>query len=156
MLISSPSHGIHIISVLITALPLVPALAVSQEVGSGKLDIKVEGFRESEGGLGCQIFASAKGFPMDPKLAKASAYVPLIRASAVCSFENLPAGAYAVAVVHDENGNQELDTNLFGIPKEGYGVSNNKTYAASQPKWEESKFELGTGERKLITIKLRY
>jgi uncharacterized protein (DUF2141 family) len=29
-------------------------------------------------------------------------------------------------VIHDENRNGELDTNMFGIPKEGYGFSSGK------------------------------
>jgi uncharacterized protein (DUF2141 family) len=39
-----------------------------------------------------------------------------------CDFEfsDIKPGNYAIAVIHDENRN-ELDTNMFGIPKEGYG-----------------------------------
>lgn len=37
----------------------------------------------------------------------------------------LPFGEYAISVYHDENGNGELDTNLFRIPKEPTGFSNN-------------------------------
>jgi len=32
---------------------------------------------------------------------------------------------YAIRYFHDENGNNKLDSNIFGIPKEGYGFSNN-------------------------------
>ncbi len=34
-------------------------------------------------------------------------------------------GRYAVALFHDENDNGVLDTNLMGIPVEGYGFTNN-------------------------------
>jgi uncharacterized protein (DUF2141 family) len=36
-------------------------------------------------------------------------------------FSDIKPGNYAIAVIHDENRNGELDTNMFGIPKEGYG-----------------------------------
>ena len=39
-------------------------------------------------------------------------------------FKDLPDGQYAIRYIHDENGNNELDTNIFGIPKEGFGFSN--------------------------------
>ena len=39
-------------------------------------------------------------------------------------FENLEDGSYAIRVFHDENKNYKLDTNFIGIPKEGYGFSN--------------------------------
>ncbi len=42
----------------------------------------------------------------------------------IMSFKGLPEGKYAVRLFHDENVNDELDTNFIGIPKEGYGFSN--------------------------------
>jgi uncharacterized protein (DUF2141 family) len=36
-------------------------------------------------------------------------------------FSDIKPGKYAIAVIHDENCNGELDSNLFGIPTEGYG-----------------------------------
>jgi uncharacterized protein (DUF2141 family) len=58
--------------------------------------------------------------------------------------------------VHDENGNGKLDKNFVGVPSEGHGVSNNKTYALSAPKWNESSFTLGATESKAFLVKLRY
>ena len=40
-------------------------------------------------------------------------------------FENLKPGKYAVSVLHDANKNKDLDKNKLGIPKEGFGFSNN-------------------------------
>ena len=39
-------------------------------------------------------------------------------------FNNLKNGQYAIKFIHDENNNNEFDTNFMGIPKEGYGFSN--------------------------------
>ena len=41
--------------------------------------------------------------------------------AARCDFEASPPGTYALAVIQDENSNGKLDTNLLGIPTEGYG-----------------------------------
>ena len=41
------------------------------------------------------------------------------------TFKDLKPGAYAVMITHDENGNGKLDTNVVGMPLEGYGFSNN-------------------------------
>ncbi|MBB1390840.1 DUF2141 domain-containing protein [Shewanella sp. SG44-6] len=40
-------------------------------------------------------------------------------------FTNIPVGQYAIRFFQDENNNGTLDTNLFGMPSEGYGFSNN-------------------------------
>ena len=39
-------------------------------------------------------------------------------------FNGVKPGKYAVRFIHDENENEELDTNFIGIPKEGFGFSN--------------------------------
>jgi uncharacterized protein (DUF2141 family) len=58
--------------------------------------------------------------------------------------------------MHDENDNRKLDRNLFGVPTEGYGVSNNHTYALSSPKWDESTFVVESGKSVGLGIALRY
>jgi uncharacterized protein (DUF2141 family) len=45
-----------------------------------------------------------------------------IRGKMIFEFSDIKPGNYAIAI-HDENRNGELDTNMFGIPKEGYGSS---------------------------------
>lgn len=58
------------------------------------------------------------------------------------AFEGVAPGRYAVMVIHDENGNGRLDTNLVGMPVEGYGFSNNPK-VMRRPTFEEAAFELG-------------
>ena len=60
-------------------------------------------------------------------------------------FPNLPAGTYTISCFHDLNGNGKLDTNLFGIPQEPYGFSNNARPPFRAPYWEEAKFDLKNG-----------
>jgi len=40
------------------------------------------------------------------------------------TFRNVKHDQYAVRFIHDENENEKLDTNFLGIPKEGFGFSN--------------------------------
>ena len=65
----------------------------------------------------------------------------------------LPAGSYAVQVMHDENDNGKLDTNFMGIPPEGYGFSNNPQ-VMRKAYYSESKFDIGD-DAKSIVINLR-
>ncbi len=57
-------------------------------------------------------------------------------------FANVPAGRYAVMVIHDENGNGTLDTNFVGMPVEGYGFSNNPR-VMRRPTFDEAAFDVG-------------
>ncbi|TDK29111.1 DUF2141 domain-containing protein [Luteimonas terrae] len=58
------------------------------------------------------------------------------------TFDGVPAGRYALMVIHDENGNGTLDTNLVGMPVEGYGFSNNPR-VTRKPTFEEAAFDVG-------------
>ncbi|MEO8018648.1 MAG: DUF2141 domain-containing protein [Pseudomonadota bacterium] len=65
----------------------------------------------------------------------------------------LPAGSYAVQVMHDENDNGKLDSNFMGIPSEGYGFSNNPQ-VMRRANFSESKFEV-TDAPTAIVVRLR-
>ncbi len=71
-------------------------------------------------------------------------------------FDTMPAGEYAVSVVHDANGNRKVNRSFFGFPKEGVGFSNDQKVVMSAPRYDKSKFPLVAGENKTIVIKLDY
>ena len=70
------------------------------------------------------------------------------------TFKELPKGSYAVAVIHDANKNGKIDTNLVGLPTEGYGFSNNLRFMLRGATFEESQFELN--KDKTIVVKMGY
>jgi uncharacterized protein (DUF2141 family) len=70
------------------------------------------------------------------------------------SFENIVAGTYAIAAFLDENGNGKMDTNLFGIPKEKYGFSNNIRPMMRAATFKEASFVV-TNNAGTIHIKLK-
>ena len=57
-------------------------------------------------------------------------------------FKDLKDGSYAIRYFHDENNNDELDTNFIGIPKEGFGFSNDAFGKFGQKKFKEWLFEV--------------
>ena len=56
---------------------------------------------------------------------------------------DLSPGRYAVAAFHDANDNGELDTNLLGIPSEGYGIGNDAGAAFGPPSFESAAVTVG-------------
>ena len=51
-------------------------------------------------------------------------------------------GSYSIALYHDENDNKKLDRNFIGIPKEGFGFSNNPPLRLGMPENNEMRFEV--------------
>jgi uncharacterized protein (DUF2141 family) len=68
------------------------------------------------------------------------------------SIRDLKPGKYAIRYFHDENSNGKLDTNTFGIPKEGYGFSNNAKGSFGPPAFEKWIFDLT--ENKKLALKI--
>ena len=52
----------------------------------------------------------------------------------------LPHGEYAISLFVDSNRNRKIDKNLFGVPKEQYGFSNNVMGRMSAPTYDQAKF----------------
>jgi uncharacterized protein (DUF2141 family) len=63
-------------------------------------------------------------------------------------YKDLEDGTYAIRYFHDENNNEELDTNFIGIPKEGFGFSNDAFGKFGPKKFKEWLFEV-QGDTKL-------
>lgn len=70
------------------------------------------------------------------------------------SFEGLPRGNYAIAVIHDENSNGKLDT-FAGIPREGFGFSRNPALTFGPPSFNAARFALDT-DADAQQVRMRY
>ena len=68
-------------------------------------------------------------------------------------FQDIPAGAYAISVFHDANENGKLDTNFMGIPKEGFGFSNDAMGSFGPPSFELARFDCPPGHPISVTLK---
>jgi uncharacterized protein (DUF2141 family) len=116
--------------------------------------VVVSGIQDREGEIGCALFPRAEGFPMNTEKSAAAMRVKPQSGSVECRFEGVAPGAYAVAVSHDRNGNGKTDTNLVGIPKEDWGVSNNVRPRMRPPKFDEAAFTVAAGRETRIDVRL--
>jgi uncharacterized protein (DUF2141 family) len=68
----------------------------------------------------------------------------------------LKPGAYAVAVVDDQNGDRKLNSDFFGIPKEGFGISKNPTVSivTGTPKFRDASFVVNKNTK--VNIQMKY
>lgn len=121
---------------------------------AGAIEITITGLRNQNGVIRCGLFSSAGTFPMGGPAQGLTR--PISGGGAVCVFSNLPAGAYAVSVNHDENRNGQTDTNLVGIPTEGWAVSNNARPTLRPPRFNEAQLNLAAGQTLRQTLRLNY
>lgn len=120
-------------------------------VYSGELTVTVSDIRTTTGTL--QLSVSNSDDAWNNRAKPVAGEKVAVSGNDVVLRFSLPAGTYAVQVMHDANGNNKLDTNFMGIPVEGYGFSNNPT-GLRKATFEEARFPIGDSP-KAIVIRLR-
>ena len=126
----------------ITSLAILAALyAAFAPAFAAELTVNLHGIRAQSGLVKIAIVDSRDAW--DGKAAPVQFDgAPPQGETAKFTFKDLEPGNYAVMITHDENGNGKLDTNVMGMPLEGYGFSNDPQ-VMRKPTWDEARFEIG-------------
>ena len=106
------------------------------------LNVELTGLKSNKGNIIVALFDSNKNFLRHPVLYKTKPISNFNSSSIIVHFEKIPIGEYAISVIHDENKNQKLDRNFLGIPKEGFGFSNNPKIRMGPASFSECKFSI--------------
>ena len=139
---------------ILVTLALWAGSAVYPSEPEGSLDLTITHIRNDKGLVLVSLFNQPKGFPSDTTMVYRTFILEAASPTMNLRIDKLSPGEYAIAIVHDENQNLELDTNLVGAPLEGYAASgSNKRFSA--PRFESSKFMVGRNKVEL-EIKMNY
>lgn len=117
------------------------------------ISVKITGVEDRKGRIMCGLYATAKSFPLGTRLQ--DKFSKISNGTSSCTFNNVKPGTYAIAVIHDENFNNIMDTNVLRIPKEGFGFSRNIKPRFGLPKFDRAAINVpknGTS----INIKMQY
>ena len=130
----------------------------SSSTSAGEVKVTVTGVRNGRGRLRVEVWNKADGFPK--KNENALKFVWIDASSAVngtvtTTFSGLAPGVYAFSTMHDENSNGKLDTNMVGMPKEGWATSSKTVSRMHPPTFEESKVEV-PADGTIVTLALHY
>lgn len=137
-------------------IPLVIAafgalLAQSTPPPTPAVEVVMSGFASDEGQALVLVFAGEAGFPVDLKRAARTATAPIQGGRAALQLSLSP-GTYALAVIHDEDKDGDLDT-FLGIPTEGLGCSNNAKGSFGPPPYSAARFTVGAeGAKQAISM----
>ncbi len=116
------------------------------------LEISVEGVRNNKGRILCAIYDNEADYKKGKNFIRGGE-AKAQKGTVSFAVKDLPNGDYAISILHDENGNEEMDLNLLGIPKEGFGYSNNPVIRFGAPAYKDIKFtKMGQTELR-ITMK---
>jgi len=119
------------------------------------VSIEVQGVRSGKGTLVAVLYGDDPGKFLKKGARIARERVPARPGSVTVCLAAPGPGTYAAAVYHDENDNRRFDRSWTGLPREGFGVSNNPQLFLRAPNHAESAFEVRSGAN-VVKIDLRY
>ena len=133
------------------------SLAISPEAkpagGIGIIEAHIVMLRNNDGQVVCTLFTPSDKFP-DQSHKGMTIAVPIQSKQGICRFKNVQYGNYALVAFHDENHDGEFNRNWLGMPKEGFGFSDNPG-TLRKPGFDDAKFSV---DQPLVqvTIKMNY
>ncbi len=119
------------------------------------LEVSVTGIRPGPGIVRMAICDQPEQFPDNPVLFFNFRKNEMQDSSVSVIVNDLKEGNYAITLLDDANGNEKMDKGLFGIPKEGYGFSNDVKPGMKCPPFELCTFIVRQGHNSL-KIRMQY
>lgn len=126
------------------------------DASAQQLTVHVEGLRNADGSIHVGFYDSEEQWKTEKsnfqrhgsKAAQQNGRISL-------TFNDVPAGHYALAIVDDENDSGGIDWGIL-LPKEGFGFSNYYHKGLFRPDFDDFDFDLPAGEHVEVTVRVRY
>jgi len=115
------------------------------------LTIKVNGYKHLNGTVFIALYNSEENYLNIEKASYKAIFQPKALTETY-TFHHLPDSVYAATLFYDENANAKLDTNVFGVPKEKNGFSNNAKGIFGPAKFDKAKFVHHSNEEISVTL----
>lgn len=123
-----------------------------QQKDDAKLYLEVNGIEKTKGKIMVAVFLNSDVFPQANESFRSYSF-PVDSKTMTLELDGLREGKpCAVAIYHDENNNEQLDENMFGMPSEKYGFSNNARETFGAPSFESAKVFIKNNKKIFIEI----
>jgi uncharacterized protein (DUF2141 family) len=131
-------------TLFVTLLLSAVIYAQSYAQSAARVEVVVTGLSNDQGVVRIALYNSEEayqtsGYEKTGAFKTGEARIHQLQARFV--FENVPYGIYAIKLYHSKD-LKPFETNLFGIPKQGYGFSNNPEARFGMPGWQKVAFEV--------------
>jgi uncharacterized protein (DUF2141 family) len=133
---------------------LLAILSLTSSYGQNTL-ITISGIRSEKGQIILNVFKNSEDYEQEKVSKKLIFEKKAISNNLMIITYDLEPGTYGITLIDDENKNGELNKNLIGIPKEGFGFSNFFMEKMKKPAFDDFKITIKKPNNK-ITIKVKY
>ena len=121
-------------------------------VRAATLEVMVEGVRNARGDIRVAV-CSERTFL--EATCEHVGHAPAHAGVVTVRVDGVTPGVWAAQAFQDENGDRKINRNVFGLPTEGIGFSNNARFRFGPPRFGDAAFRLGPAGG-VIRFSLRY
>ncbi len=143
------------LTLALAATSLTLLSAATAPVTPSGVHVSITDLRSDKGVVRACLTARPAAFPKCSKDPNSLKMVVEADGDANFWFKDVAPGRYAIAVLHDENGNGKADRAITMIPKEGFGFSRDAKVRFGPPKFDEAAFDVAKGAQEM-PIRMRY
>lgn len=143
--------------------PLALALSAAALAGgapppeaTSDVTVVATGLRNAHGVVRGCMTGEAAHFPSCSNPALSYHAVSDAAGSVTLVFTGVKPGRYAIALLHDENGNGKADRAAMMIPTEGFGFSRDAKVRFGPPRFTAAAFDVAPGASEKLVIRMRY
>lgn len=123
----------------------------SNDIHAQNIKVKVQNLIQRQGIVHARLCRDTDDFLGDKFKELASKISPTGEVEMI--FNDIPTGKYVVWLFHDTDNSGDLTTNIFGIPTEPFGFSNNPRIRIGPPAFSEASFEVKNDITLTINLK---
>lgn len=114
------------------------------------ITVTIDGLRNENGYVAVALHNGDTEFPGGEGFM--NEYVEAEKGSIEVVFKKVPAGEYAIAILHDENGDEEMSFNEYGMPLEGFGFSNEAKAETGPPEFGDASFDISEDSDQSVEV----
>lgn len=133
-------------------LLMAPSLQAAKDA---RLRVEIGSLRTDAGMVILALYDREDGYPLNLEKAARRLAIPIQGGRASAEIGGLSFGTYALAAIHDEDGDGTLDTSWIGIPTEGVASSNNARGRFGPPAFEDAAFSFST-DGQIMPMRMAY
>jgi uncharacterized protein (DUF2141 family) len=120
------------------------------------VEVTITEFRNTKGQIIIKVFEDSQSYRKDRALHVKTFPKSAVEKGQMTIQLNLAAGTYGLALIDDENSDNDMNYKPLGLPKEGFGFSNYYLTRLSKPAFDDIKFEVTHGQKQRIPIRIKY
>ena len=120
------------------------------------VDLVIQNIRSAQGQIIVAVFTDNYSYKRDEPLIRNRYPKTGLSGGTMHIQFSLKPGTYGLAILDNENLDDEMTTNLIGYPKEGYGFSDYYHSGFTRPDFKVFSFNLAEGQYKQVITKIKY